>query len=111
MPEQKGRKKKPDPKERVKKAVRKPGLEKRVPEPAKMPQKRTIIDMLPDLLVKALARHDDFIITCETDPGTEKKTLHILSGRFVTPCMLNKLIGQAESQRDEGSTLISRKWI
>ena len=72
---------------------------------------RPVIDLLPELLVRALARHDDFIVTCEADPDTEKKTIHIISGRFVTPCMLRKLIGQAESQLDEGGILISRKWV
>jgi hypothetical protein len=110
MQEQKSRKRPPEQKDRVEKAVRRPGAEKRVPKPAKMPRKRPVIDMLPELLVNALARHDDFIMTCETDPDTNTKTLHILSGRFVTPCMLNKLEGQAESQRDEGSVRISRKW-
>ena len=71
---------------------------------------RPVTDMLPALLANALARRDDFIVTCEEDPDTGKKTLHIISGRFVTPCMLRKLIGKAESQRDEGGMLISRKW-
>jgi hypothetical protein len=70
-----------------------------------------VIDLLPELLVRALARHDDFIITCETDPDTEKKMIHIISGKFVTPCMLRKLIGQAESQRDEGAWVVSKKWV
>jgi hypothetical protein len=84
-----------------------------------MPEKKTrkkrrikpVIDLLPELLVKALARHDDFIVTCETDPDTSAKKIHILSGKFVTPCMLRKLMGQAESQRDEGSMIVSRKWV
>jgi hypothetical protein len=84
-----------------------------------MPEKKTrkrrpvkpVIDLLPELLEKALARHDDFIVTCETDPCTAKKMIHIISGKFVTPCMLRKLLGQAESQRDEGSSVISRRWV
>jgi hypothetical protein len=72
---------------------------------------RPVIDLLPELLVRALARHDDFIVTCETDPDTEKKKIHIISGKFVTPCMLRKLMGQAEAQRDEGASVVSRKWI
>jgi hypothetical protein len=83
-----------------------------------MPERKTrkkrtvkpVIDLLPELLLKALDRHDDFIVTCETDPCTAKKTIHIISGKFVTPCMLRKLLGQAESQRDEGSLVVSRKW-
>jgi hypothetical protein len=84
-----------------------------------MPERKTrkkrtvkpVIDLLPELLVHALARHDDFIVTYEMDPDTAEKKIHILSGRFITPCMLRKLMGQAESQRDEGSSLVSRKWV
>jgi hypothetical protein len=78
------------------------------------PKKRRakpVIDLLPELLVKALGRHDDLIVTCEEDPSNGKRTLHLISGRFVTACMLRKLIGQAESQRDEGAVIISRKWV
>jgi hypothetical protein len=86
---------------------------------SRMPERKTrkkrpvkpVIDLLPELLVNALARHDDFIVTCETDPGTGKKMIHIISGKFVTPCMLRKLLGQAEAQRDEGSSVVSREWI
>ena len=101
MPEQKGRKKKP---------ALKPAGKKPVRAGATRLREKPVIDLLPGLLVQSLVRHDDFIMTCEVDPDTEKKTLHIISGRFVTPCMLRKLIGQAESQRDEGGMIISRKW-
>ena len=72
---------------------------------------KPIIDLLPELLVRALARHDDFIVTCETDPDNKKKKIHIISGKFVTSCMLRKLMGQAEAQRDEGALIVSRKWV
>ncbi len=72
---------------------------------------KPVIDILPELLVRALARHDDFIVTCETDPDTGKKMIHLISGKFVTPCMLRKLMGQAEAQRDEGASVVSRKWV
>jgi len=71
---------------------------------------RPVADLLPELLAKALAREDDFIVTCETDPDTAKKMIHIISGKFVTPCMLRKLLGQAASQQDEGSLVVSRRW-
>jgi hypothetical protein len=76
----------------------------------KRKSEKPVIDLLPELLVRALARQDDFIVTCETDPSSEAKTLHIIAGKFVTPCMMRKLLGQAEAQRDEGGMLISRKW-
>jgi hypothetical protein len=68
-----------------------------MPEPKtrkKRPEK-PVIDLLPELLVRALANHDDFIVTCETDPDTEKKMIHLISGKFVTPCMPRKLLGKA----------------
>lgn len=72
--------------------------------------RQALAGQLPALLETAVAENRDFILTTETDPDTGKKMLYVLSGNFVTPCMLRKLIGQAESQRDEGSTIISRKW-
>ena len=68
------------------------------------------MDILPELLVKALARGDDFIVTFEAEEGRPSKKLHVMTGRFVTGCMLRKLQGQAESQRDEGSTILTRDW-
>ena len=72
-------------------------------------KKRPLIDLLPELVVSALAQDNDFIMTFETDPDTGVRTLHAMSGKFISPCMLRKVIGQVESQRDEGSTMISRK--
>ena len=73
-------------------------------------RRKPLIDLLPDLLETAVVESRDFILTTEMDPDTGRRMLHVMTGKFVTPCMLRKLIGQAESQRDEGSTLISRKW-
>jgi hypothetical protein len=73
-------------------------------------KKKPVIDTLPELLVNAIARDHDFILTFETDEDTGKKKIHVLTGQFVSPCMLRKLIGQAESQRDEGSTMLCRAW-
>jgi hypothetical protein len=83
-----------------------------------MPEKKTrkkrprkpVIDLLPELLVKALAREDDFIMTFETDPEVPARKLHVMTGKFISGCMLRKLQGQAESQRDEGSTITTRDW-
>jgi hypothetical protein len=72
--------------------------------------KKPLIDTLPELLVRAIATDHDFILTFETDPETGKRKIHVMTGKFITPCMLRKLIGQVESQRDEGSTMVSRKW-
>ncbi|NLD57460.1 MAG: hypothetical protein GX651_04920 [Methanomicrobiales archaeon] len=66
--------------------------------------------MLPGLLDRALEEGRDFILCYETDEDTGKRRIHIMTGSFVSPCMLRKLIGLAESQKDEGSTLASRAW-
>jgi hypothetical protein len=46
-----------------------------------------VISLIPELLAKALARHDDVILTCETDPETGAKKIPILSGKFISSCM------------------------
>jgi hypothetical protein len=69
-----------------------------------------LTDTLPELLAAALAGSKDFILCFGTDEETGKKRVHVMTGQFITPCMLRKLAGQAESQRDEGATLQSREW-
>lgn len=69
-----------------------------------------LIDTLPALLVAALAEKKDFILCFETDEGTNRTNVHAMTGQFISPCMLRKLIGQVESQSDEGAVLISRAW-
>ena len=64
---------------------------------------------LPALAETAMASNEDLILTVEVDPDSGKRTVHLLTGKFVTPCMLRKLIGQAESQKDEGSRHIKRR--
>lgn len=62
-----------------------------------------------EMLTRALEKKEDFILTCETDPDTGTQHLYAMTGRFVSDCMLRKLIGQAESQRDEGSILVRKR--
>ena len=69
-----------------------------------------LIDLLPGLLVSSLAKAEDFIVTFETDPDTGRRAVHVLTGRFVSPCMLRKLQGLAISQEDEGSRMLTRSW-
>ena len=81
--------------------------------PAKKPRKKKeppLIDTLPAMLVSAIAGGNDFILTFETDEYTGSRTIHAMTGQFVSTCMLRKLVGQAESQKDEGGVLISRPW-
>jgi len=80
-----------------------PGKKSRKKEPP-------LIDTLPALLVSALANSRDFILCFEMDEKTGKRNIHVMTGQFVSSCMLRKLIGVAESQKDEGATLMSRKW-
>jgi hypothetical protein len=81
-----------------------------MPEKPGRRQKKPLIETLPELLVNAVATDHDFVLTFETDPDTGVRKIHVMTGKFVTPCMLRKLTGLAASQRDEGSTMISRKW-
>jgi hypothetical protein len=73
-------------------------------------RKPPFIDTLPALLVSALAEKKDFILCFETDEESGTRSVHAMTGQFISPCMLRKLIGQAESQKDEGAVLISRAW-
>ena len=81
------------------------------PKKRRAATRKPLIDMLPDLLVSALAGSRDFILCFETDEVTGRRTVHAMTGTVVSPCMLRKLTGQAESQKDEGAMLISRKWV
>jgi hypothetical protein len=76
----------------------------------KRTRNKPLIDTLPELLVSAIADSRDFILTFETDEETGVRKIHVMTGKFITPCMLRKLIGQVESQRDEGSAMVSRRW-
>lgn len=67
-------------------------------------------DLLPALIESVIAGNDDLILTVENDPDSGKRTLHLRTGKFVTPCMLRKLIGhRPESRADEGSRHIQRR--
>lgn len=68
-----------------------------------------LADILPGMLACALDKKEDFIVTVEIDPDTGTEHLYAMTGRFISACMLRKLTGQAESQRDEGSVLLKRR--
>ena len=42
--------------------------------------KKTLTDKLPEMLLAALANHEDFIVTYETDTETKKRSLYIMTG-------------------------------
>jgi hypothetical protein len=70
----------------------------------------SLADALPELLVSALAREDDLILTCETDPESGRKTLHVMTGKLVSACMLNRLKGRIEAYPEDGCTIVSGRW-
>ena len=43
-----------------------------------------LADAIPGLLASALEKEDDLILTCETDPETGRKTLHVMTGRLIS---------------------------
>ncbi len=73
-------------------------------------RKQPLEEILPGMAVSALAHGRDFILCYGMDEETGRKTVHVMTGEFVTPCMLRKLIGRAEAQKDEGSSRVCRPW-
>lgn len=61
------------------------------------------------MLAHTLDKREDLILTFETDPDTGAERVYAMTGQFVSECMLRKLIGKAESQRDEGSVLFCQR--
>jgi hypothetical protein len=72
--------------------------------------KKSLIDTLPEMVVSALANHEDFVVTYETDPKTKKKSLYVMTGSLITPDMLTRLKTQIAHQKEEGCTVITRDW-
>lgn len=73
-------------------------------------QAPSLADVLPALLASALERQDDLVLTCEIDPGTGRKTLHVMTGNLISGCMLNKLKTLIETYPEDGSTIRSEEW-
>ncbi len=73
-------------------------------------EKKSIFELLQDMLASALANQDDFIVTYETNPDTGRRVLHVLRGKLITPCMLGTLKNRVELQQEEGSTIMTRHW-
>jgi len=69
-----------------------------------------LADAIPELLASALENEDDLIITCEKDPETGGKMLHIMTGKLVSTCMLSKLKTLIETFPEDGGTIRSGKW-
>jgi len=62
------------------------------------------------MVVSALANHEDFIVTYETDPKTKEKSLYVMTGDLITPEMLATIKEQIAQRKEEGCTIISRDW-
>jgi len=73
-------------------------------------KKSSLKDTLPELIASALAREDDLIITCEMDTDSGRKTLHVMTGKLVSTCMLNKLKARIVTYPEDGCTLVSGTW-
>src|SRR5512136_2315263 len=73
-------------------------------------EKKSIVELFPEMLLSALSRNDDFIITFETRPDKRKRYLHVLQGKLITPCMLGTLKNRVELQQEEGSTIMTMIW-
>ena len=73
-------------------------------------ERKSIFELLTDMLASALTNQDDFIITYETNPDTGKRVFHVLRGKLITPCMLGTLKNRVELQQEEGCTIMTRHW-
>ena len=63
-----------------------------------------LIETLQKILSLALINQDDFIITYETNPNDEdRKDIHVLTGKLISPCMLGTLKNRVDLQESEGS--------
>jgi hypothetical protein len=82
-----------------------PGPRKRSGRPAGV-----LPDTLQEMMSQAMAQKEDFILAVEHDPETGLCRAHAFTGKYVSDCMLRKLTGLAESQRDEGSRMITGEW-
>ena len=60
-------------------------------------------EAVTDLLFSAMANHEDFILTYELNPSTNKKEIHVMSGELIAPGMLENFKNQVAQQPDEGS--------
>jgi len=64
------------------------------------------------LLLLALEKKEDFVLTREPRPGEEPDpgadpVIHILTGNLITRCRLNGLLGRAALYEDEGARAVT----
>lgn len=73
-------------------------------------KKTAFVASIPGLIESALCSNDDLILTIKTDPDTGSRRAYAFTGKFISPCMMRKLIGLSESCRDEGSRVLWCDW-
>ena len=84
------------------------------PTPKKQHRRKTgnqFIETLQKILSSAVMNQDDFIITYETNPDDEdRKDIHVLTGKLISPCMLGTLKNRVDLQENEGSKRLTMEW-
>ena len=85
-------------------------------KPAQKKQRKTgsdiqLFDTLTHVLSSALSRQDDFIVTYETEVNDEdRKDIHVMTGKLISPCMLGTLKNRVELQESDGSKRLTMEW-
>lgn len=60
-------------------------------------------EAVTDLLFSAMANHEDFVLTYEVNPSTQKKEIHVMAGNLISPDLVVKLKEHVAQQFEEGS--------
>jgi hypothetical protein len=60
-------------------------------------------EAVTDLLFSSMANHEDFVLTYEVNPSTNKKEIHVMSGKLISSDLLGKLKAHVAEQLDDGS--------
>ena len=85
-------------------------------KPAQKKQRKTgsdiqLFDTLTQVLSSALSKQDDFIVTYETEVDDEdRKDIHVLTGKLISPCMLGTLKNRVDLQESDGSKRLTMEW-
>ncbi|MDO9549936.1 MAG: hypothetical protein Q7J03_03085 [Methanoregula sp.] len=60
-------------------------------------------EAVTDMLFSAMANHEDFVLTYEVNPSTQKKEIHVMSGKLISPDLVATLKEHVAGQLEEGS--------
>lgn len=72
--------------------------------------KEQVTGTVTEVLSTALDNSDDLILTYETYPDSDKRDLHVLTGKLISPCMPGTLKNKAEIHEEEGSRRVTMRW-